>query len=189
MDIALIEAIRKKTVECQALGDEYLDVLFNQDRTSIYYRFLYFLIKECAATLSVELGVCTGRGTAHMAAANPNGKVIGVDPAAWGTLAGIMKRYPNIELQRCRSDSPQLLDSISVSSVEVLFIDSVHISDYTLEETQLWTPKMKDGGVILYDDLLHSEDMRTLLPQLPFPEKGFLDGLHFSGFGYAIVRR
>jgi predicted O-methyltransferase YrrM len=186
-----LENLRLEATRCGELGDEHLDALFREDVLAIYYRFLYFAVAELKPALSVELGTGTGRAAAHMAAAHPRGKVLTVDVKEHGGVKWTLAPYGNVEFVLASSDDPQLLARIENRSVGVCFIDSVHSGDYTLKEVELWTPKMKEGGLFLFDDLELNSSMKKVLPALPFEEKGLLEGLHprqGAGFGYAVVR-
>src|SRR6187402_2416727 len=85
------------------LGVKYLDDLFKITTTAIYYRFMYHLVKAMNPDLIVELGVCTGRGTAHLAAAKESCKVIGFDPDPHEDLSAVLKKFPNITWMACSS--------------------------------------------------------------------------------------
>lgn len=49
---------------------------------SPYYRFLRVLAQNLHPELAVELGVCGGGGSFHMAKGNPRGVVVGVEKAS-----------------------------------------------------------------------------------------------------------
>ena len=171
-----------------ALGDPHLDALFDQNRDNVYYRFLYYLADVLDADLIVELGVCEGRSTAHMAAGCPKARVIAVDPEVHGALQGnALDHYANIDFRQCRSDNQELLDSVKPESVGLLFVDSVHNLPHVLTEMRLWLPKMKRWAPIIFDDLDYHWSMPFLLDALPLRRKGRLEGLHIHGFGYALA--
>jgi len=179
VDERIAEAYR---LAFEPAGDAHLDALFLEDPTCHYYRLLYHL----ACDVNVELGTCTGRGTAHLAARG--GTVIAVDPEGHGALRiNALNRYPNVRFYKTRSDDPTLLASVADGSVGLCFVDSVHAVDYALREVGLWTPKMVPGGIFLFDDLDWDDGMRSLLDRLPFAVRGDLPGLHTMGFGYAVV--
>lgn len=160
------------------IGDEHLDSLFQQDPFP-YLRFLYHVGKLFEVKTAVELGTCTGRGTAHLAASCQF--VYTIDPEIHGAFEKNTKPYSNIKFIQSRSDDLQTLEQFESKSIDLCFIDSVHAYDYMLKEIELWTPKMKPNGLFLLDDL-------DLMPGLlPFEKKGYLAGLHSQGFGYAFI--
>lgn len=185
-----LEGLRQKAISCTGVGDLYLDSINPQPKRSAFYRFLYFLAQAWLPGLSIELGVETGRGSAHLAAGNPDGQVIGVDPVIHGALHTTLRPYPNVRIIQAASDSELALSQVASNSVDICLIDSIHAGHYTLREVDLWTPKMKQGSLFLFDDLTLNESMRQVLPAIPFQDKGLLDGLHTfldAGFGFAFV--
>jgi len=166
------------------VNDEFLDSLAAQDITHPYYPFLYRLVKLINPKITVELGVCTGRGTAHLAACN-KGKVIAIDPEPWD-IQYIISKYKNIDLHKDRSDSKVILDNIKDKTVDICYIDTLHDYHQVLTETKLWLPKMKNGGIILYDDIILNDGMKRFWNELQL-DKVELNHLHWSGFGFAII--
>lgn len=163
------------------LPDRHLARLYRQDPFP-YLRFLYYVCKLHEIEIAVELGTCTGRGTAHLAASC--NWVYTIDPEVHGAFAENTHPYHNITYYQTRSDNLDTLSKFKEKSVGLCFADSVHAADYCLKEISLWTPKMKEGGIFLLDDL---DLMPDVLPDLPFADKGYLDKLHIKGFGYAVV--
>lgn len=179
MDIQRILSIKNTTVQ-----DEFLAGLSSQDPTHPYYGFLYDVVKLVKPELTIELGVCTGRGTAHLAGGYTNGKVIGVDPTPW-PIQYIMDIYPNISIVKDRSDAPSLLASIRDESVDICLFDTIHEYGQIKMEFELWYPKMKLGGVMLFDDITMNDGMKKFWNEVK-SEKAAMPELHWSGFGVAI---
>lgn len=165
----------------QPIPDEHLAGLFLQDPFP-YLRFLYYVGKLFQVRLAVELGTCTGRGTAHLAAACQ--VVYTIDPELHGAFAENTRPYSNINFIRSRSDDLETLQQFEGHSLALCFIDSVHAYDYLMKEISLWSPKIAPGGLFLLDDL---NLMPGALEAIPFENKGYLAGLHSQGFGYAFV--
>ncbi len=163
------------------IPDKHLAGLFEQDPFP-YLRLLYYVGKVFQVRVAVELGACTGRGTAHLAASCDN--VYTIDPELHGAFVDNTRPYFNITFIQARSDAPDALAWFSPESVDLCFIDSVHTLDYMLKEIELWTPKMVKGGLFLLDDL---DLMPGALAAIPFKDKGYLADLHTEGFGYAFV--
>lgn len=163
------------------IPDEHLTGLFLQDPFP-YLRFLYYVGKLFQVGVAVELGTCTGRGAAYLAAACQ--QVYTIDPELHGAFADNTRPYPNITFIQSRSDDPDTLDKFGLQSINLCFIDSVHAYDYLLKEIELWSPKMAEGGLFLLDDL---DLMPDALDAIPFRNKGYLADLHTEGFGYAFI--
>lgn len=168
---------------------KFLDDLYQQDPGCFYYKFIYELLSIIKPTLSIELGVCTGRGTAHLAGGYISGKVIGIDPAPYD-IQYIINIYPNISIMKGRSDDQNIISRIDNNSVDICFIDSEHSGNYTIREVNLWRPKMKPGGVYLFDDIDLNPSMKAFWNNLRMT-KTELNDLHIGygrdvGFGAAI---
>lgn len=171
------------------LGDPYLDGLFDLADTAIYYRFIYHLMRRMRPKLVVELGVCTGRCTAHMAAAEPECTVLAVDPAPQRSALDVARKFKNIDLVMLESTSPLVLAMVIDKSVDICFVDTVHTREQVMAEFFAWKPKMKPGGVMLFDDISENSSMVEAWSELC--NNGLcavsLPHLHHSGFGAVAV--
>lgn len=133
----------------------------------------------------MELGVCTGRSTAHLAAGWPAGEVIGVDIQEI-RLPEIQDRFPNIRFVHGSSDSRQVVEQVDDHTVDLCFFDTVHDGEYLLQELPLWLPKMKPQAILLFDDIHMFPSMSDAWNSIELP-KMELPTLHYTGFGAAIV--
>jgi len=169
-----------------ATGDHFLDSLFDQDPTSDYYRYIFELLNfhRGSDTLFVELGVFAGRCTAHIASANPQGKVLAVDVEPKKEFYTILEKYGNISFEKGRSDSEEILNKVLDNSVDFCLFDTVHEYDVVKKETELWLPKIKVGGFMMYDDITLNDGMKKFWVELDQPKKQF-PTLHWTGFGIA----
>ena len=158
---------------------------------SHYYYFLELLAEEMNPELSVELGVCGGGGSLHLARGWGAGKVLGVD-YSWDcpeNIIHVKDNFPNFEF--LLSDSLRAVNYIKdiYGLIDILFIDSVHTYEHTLNELKAYLPIMNEGGVICFDDL-HRETMKGVWEKLPEPKMRF-DHLHSGstegGFGCIIT--
>lgn len=146
-----------------------------------YYSFLYLLAKAAQPSLIVELG--TGRearSAVHFALGAPNAKVIGID-----LEIPTFVPYPNIEWWQ--GNTRAMEDKIAALNmpIDLLFIDSEHTTRQALSEYVLYSPLVREGGIILFDDI-NMGGMEGLWSCIPEP-KFTHDGLHPpQGFGIAI---
>jgi hypothetical protein len=120
-----------------------------------------------------------------MAAASGDTAVVAIDPSPMD-IAPILQRYPQIRWLKDTSCSPLALDAVPAGSVDLCFIDTLHDYDLVSLETKLWLPKMKRGGMLLFDDITLNEGMRKFWGELNLP-KVALPWLHWSGFGAALA--
>ncbi len=173
-----------RTIAQQALLDSvYPSPLFPP---SPYYRFLKRLAEHLQPRLSIELGVCGGGGSLHLALGNPNGRVVGVDFAYDHPeqIEHIYKTCPNFTFWQGDSieDAGKIVSDFGM--VDILFIDTVHTYDRTWAEFNAWYPYLSDKAVVCFDDL-YRQEMGNFWEELPEP-KVRLDALHPTaegGFG------
>ncbi len=169
------------------LGNPYLDSLYGSGGPcGPYYRFLYHLAAKIKPTLIVELGAYRGGSTAYLAKGAPQCKVIAVEPYPQPEFESVLKACPNIDWRKDASLSKDVLDSVADKSVDICFIDTVHNEEYAIPEYKAWCPKMKDGGVMFFDDITIDDLMISAwanIKALDEREKISLPTLHYSGFG------
>jgi predicted O-methyltransferase YrrM len=120
---------------------------------SPYYRFLALLAKEMNSGLSVELGLCGGGGSLHMAMASQ--QVVGVDVALdyEDNIRWIKRNYPNFKF--LHGDSVQAAPWIygNFGEIDVLFIDTTHTYEQTISEYFAYLSYLSDKAIVCMDDL------------------------------------
>jgi len=158
---------------------------------SRYYRFLRVLAANVHPALSVELGVCGGGASLHLAVGWPEGTVVGVEHANGSPWERenwriIRRRCPNWRMWH--GDSVESAPEIAkiYGAVDILFQDSVHETWWTIKEFEAWHPFLSDRAVVCFDDL-HRTEMEGFWEWLPGENKVRLDDLHQGstegGFG------
>jgi predicted O-methyltransferase YrrM len=108
--------------------------------------------------LVVELGTATGWTTLSLALSDSGAEVVSYDP------------FPHPERERyLRLVGPRTLNRIAFvhapgatgprddRRVDLLYIDSSHSRDATIEEVNAWSPVLGPGSVIAFDDYGHTE--------------------------------
>lgn len=157
---------------------------------SEYYRYLKLLAAIKRPNLSVELGLCGGGGSYHLAIGWPAGTVVGVEkhhgePSQQANWAFMKEKCPNFVLWH--GDSIESAPEIArqYGDVDILFIDTVHTYEQTLAEFEAWRPFLSRKAVVCLDDLKR-DGMQEAWDDMP----GFklrLDDLHQGrdegGFG------
>ena len=135
----------------------------------------------------VELGSFCGGSAAFFAkglcsaSPTPSGKVICVDPLLgappWLPLPNALFTLTEITGNLAHFEVSDLIDfqigdSASVGAVwpalpiDILLIDGDHSYEGALRDIESWVPKLKDGGVLVFDDIDGIEEMRLLDVQL-----------------------
>lgn len=139
------------------------------------------IVKEANAQLSVELGVFGGRSLVALAAGaqETGGIVHGIDPwAVDAALEGVVEManinwwktvdYDAVYAQAKRdverlglssivvlkrARSRDVVDDYTDGSIDVLHQDSNHSELVSLAEAISWAPKVRDGGLWVFDDI------------------------------------
>ena len=162
-----------------------------------YYTFLQLLAEAVQPQVSVELGVCRGGGSLHLATGYPEGSVIGVD---------VENLYPDFIArvgELCPNFDFWWMDSILAAkfykggnydpaSIGILFIDTVHTSERALAEYAAWQPFLAQGAVVVLDDR-RRPGMQRVWETIPGEERICLDNLHDAscavdgGFGVILT--
>lgn len=143
-----------KTIAKQAMATAvYPDPRFPP---SPYYRFMKVLAQNMHPKLSVELGVCGGGGSLHLAMGWEAGQVVGVD-------LGYTEYRENIEFikERYKNFHFWIGDSVASANqihndfgkVDILFIDTTHTYEQTMKEFNAYRPYLSDKAAVLLDDL------------------------------------
>ncbi len=193
MDKETVIKCYKAALNCTGLGAE-LDKLYNYYPGYDYYRMAFYLSLGTKPEVVVELGTQYARCAAHFAAGRITTKVVTIDHEDC-MKNNLFLDYPNIYPYQGGSCDPSMLSKVEDKSVDILFCDTQHQTDWVLYEIDHWMPKLKPGALILIDDL---REMPDLMIKLPFKTKGTLVGIHTGpvtvpeniidiGFGYAIV--
>lgn len=186
---AALEELKKLEARAAAPEDprpEWLKAA--SDPAGLYYRFLYELSKpegEGHPRFAVEIGTYTGGSAAHMAALGCRVLTIDSNPNA----ARLAARFGMPNLEAVTSDSMAFIgDLASYPPIDILFIDGNHTFNQAYGEYEGYRRRVRDGGVILFDDLalpMATREMEVLWEFIPDP-KVRLDSLHSTGFGAAV---
>ena len=165
---------------------------------SMYYRFLKLLAAEFKPKLSVELGVSGGGGSLHLAMGHPEGKVIGIDISAYHEterITYIEDNYPNFEFMLDDSVKAAPIVFEKYGKVDILFIDTDHTYERTIQEFNTWKPYLSDRAIVCFDDLLRhvTGDEKNMMDAWN-DIKGFkarYDHLHYGSYphggGFGVI--
>lgn len=146
---------------------------------SPYYRFLKLLAGAIYPTLSVELGVCGGGGSFYLAQGWRPGQVVGVDctieyPQNIDFILTIMHNFTFY-----KGDSVTDAENIvaTYGKPNIVFIDTIHTFERTVQEFEAWKPYLADKAVVCFDDL-NRKEMSGFWEYVPRGNKVRLDNLH-----------
>jgi predicted O-methyltransferase YrrM len=145
-------------------------------RWADWTEFMYVAVRLARPDVMIETGVFAGQSTAvtlQAMADSGHGKLISIDLPATGSIEGSTDRQPDPVLSRGRrpgwlvpdhlrdrhqlelGDARELLPGLleSVGSVDIFFHDSLHTYDHMMWEFQAAWPYLREGGLLLSDDI------------------------------------
>lgn len=127
-------------------------------------QLIYRLVHNFQPNTIIELGTCLGITTAYMAKAAPKSKMTSIEGCA-GTAtiasANLAKLgVENVDLQVGNFDHilPGTIHETDV--IDLVFIDGNHRKEATLNYFNMLLPKLKEGSVIIFDDIYWSKGMK-----------------------------
>lgn len=170
------------------------DMPYAMENPSHYYRLLFEIVKRYKPKYSLEIGVDKGGSTLTLAAANPEGLVVSVDidQASCENARKIAEAHGLGNLRVAQNDSlahvkslKEIEEQIGVKA-ELLFLDGRHDFLHCRAEYEGYRPFMKQGGIILFDDIHESSEMEQAWASIVDP-KIECPKAHWSGFGACKV--
>ena len=156
---------------------------------SPYYSLMNLLAFEMAPCVAVELGVEKGRGAISLCEGASSCRVFGIDTQDREELAVVEKWYPNFTFILSPSTLWGIPEKIPLQ-IDILHIDTEHSYSMAKAEFELYSPRLRDGGVVLFDDLHAAEDdVQRYFDELPY-DKIADDRLHaVVGYGVLVYKK
>ncbi len=135
---------------------------------SAWGAFLLRLIRELSPSSCLELGTGLGLSAAYQAAAlelNGAGSLVTLEGAdAWAAVAeqgldelGLAGRA-RVERGSIDDVLPPL--AAELAPIDYAFLDADHSEEATVKHYEIVEPHLASGGIVLLDDVTHSDDMR-----------------------------
>jgi len=116
----------------------------------LYYKLFTRLAIAMNPELIIELGTAKGVGALHFKHGAPGARVVTVDIK----MARITRDRLDVhDIERNVCDSTAYAEYEEDGSVDICFIDADHTYKAFKSDTAAWLPKMKPGGIMLFDDV------------------------------------
>lgn len=162
--------------------EEYLKYQNNTGHT--YYMFLNKLVHILKPKNVVELGTAVGRSALFMMLALPeDGKLVTIDKIPYITV-DLMNFKDDPRLVQINGNT---LDSNVYGQVpyniDLLYVDSDHNHNHVRNELMWYQPKLRNGAMVVMDDIHISSGMTELWDSLPYDKIDVGSHIHSSGFG------
>lgn len=68
------------------------------------------------------------------------------------------KYYPNLKINLIRKKFDEALSLFEDNSIDILHVDGLHTYEAVKNDFENWIPKVKEGGIILFHDIMVSRD-------------------------------
>ena len=156
--------------------------------TTLYYRFLHRLCETYAPLDILEIGTYCGTSAAHMAAADARNRVTTVDIQPDAKIQADSIGLPN--LTAITADSSKVLAQLGAQTFDLIYVDGWHDFNQTYGEYVLFRPSLRDGGLMIFDDvgLEMAGDQMNVFWSFVVDLKTRADHLH-PNTGFGICRK
>lgn len=190
---SIVDSCNKPTDDSllDSLYDHYNDDTVPED-LPVYYRFLYYLSKQFPGLNMVEIGCRHGAASLHFLKGGGGFSTM-IDPKPQ-INKDHFSNLPYAVIQDI-GESQKALKQVK-GDIDILFIDSDHSYNSTKGEFDLWLPKVKPDGLVLFDDIhAYANTGREDFScgrfwqelQKQFPDKCLdLPELHLGGWGCGV---
>lgn len=106
----------------------------------------------------VELGTGTAWTTLALALADPRREVVSYDPIARGERDRYLALVrPDVRARVQLITEPGSAGPESGEPVDLLYVDSSHTRQGTIEELQAWRGALPAGALVVFDDYTHED--------------------------------
>lgn len=124
---------------------------------------LYILARESRAEIVLELGTCAGMSAAYLASSEYCKELHTIEGSA--ALSGLARETLKKVTNKAHVYNDLFDDALDkllpeLPRVDCAFIDGHHEKVATIHYWERIAPKMRPGGVVIFDDISWSQDMR-----------------------------
>lgn len=97
-----------------------------------------------------EIGVHRGKTARKILKACELDRYVLVDPIWQPVVSRLVTQYPIAQylIRTSELAAPFVKDNV----LDLVFLDALHDYDHVLEDINLWTPKIREGGILCGDD-------------------------------------
>ena len=178
----ILEDMARKCVD-MPWGMGHKEFHGNSEIWASYLRFLYMFVQYYKPELTIECGVYMGTATEHIALANPDGLVIGIDRDFHSAAFNVVRRQSNVRF--VNGDTVKSFDTMTLEaeslSLELLFLDSTHDGETPRREFETYQPLMGEQCLVVCDDILANQQMKDWWNSIEY-WKLELNNLHVSAY-------
>ena len=140
----------------------------NQVRSpAVAGHFYAWLAAERAASIIVEFGTAFGVSGMYWLAGlkgNSGGRLLTFEPNAdWAGLARANLASISDAFELVTGTFEECIDATLPldQRIDIAFVDAIHTTEFVSRQFEILVPRMAPGGLMLFDDIDFSEDMRS----------------------------
>ena len=157
-------------------------------KDKIWGSVLYLLARESRAEILLELGTCAGMSGAYLASSNHCKALHTIEGS--GALSELARQNLQKITRKAHVYNDFFDDALDkilpvLPHIDLAFIDGHHEKVATIHYWQRISPKMRPGGIVIFDDISWSQDMRDGWIHLA-KETQFSDVVDFGSIGVCV---
>jgi len=198
----------KQVIKESSEMDDFLDLVYDKSTDYQYLIYLREIAKQLGAKLIIEVGSYIGLSAKHFAQGiadhKGGGLIVCVDSCISveeKTFKNLNRYHPkgttgiknalkkSIEIKTVAKDSAIALDSVKKiigrKKADILFLDATHQFNQVWNEYEKFRPLVKQGGIIILDDIKVHPQMEYFWSLIKEP-KIEANELHSTGFGVVL---
>ena len=150
----------------------------------LYYHWLAAAMLVLKPKMVLELGTSLGRGFLSMFYTLPKESqiiTISIEKEFGAEVSNAIKsldRCHFIQGDDLEEATINKVNEISENDIDFLFIDTNHTGEQLSRELELYLPMVKDGSLIVLDDILMSISIMNVWAKLPYEKIDLTDPFH-----------
>lgn len=123
----------------------------------LYYKAFTALAKHMNPELIVELGTQAGTGALHFRHGSPTARIVTVDIKK--TLPKWCNQLREQRIEYIISDAAKAASLVD-GDIDIIFYDANHEYENVIAEVAAWMPRVKEGGIAMFDDIHYDIEKR-----------------------------
>lgn len=159
--------------------------------TCLYYNFLYEVCYQYRPLNILEIGTYCGTSAAHMAVSETSGNTVTTIDINPDALVQVTNACPSNVISIIANSADAIkLDNIKNTKFDIIYVDGWHDFNTTYNEYYLYRPLVKNGGLMIFDDVgleMAGDEMNIFWKFVADP-KYRVDYLH-PNVGFGIVHK
>lgn len=140
----------------------------------LLFRLVLYLGEEAGRPLQIlELGTSLGIGTAYLAAADGRNRVLTLEgsEAVLCVAQGVWRALKLENIQWKKGNIDNTLYKYAREGLDLVYVDANHTYEATKRYVDYLLPRMTEKGIIVVDDIHHSQEMERVWKELKLDKR------------------